>query len=425
MNNENIDIAMHNQNAQKEPIKYVKKTRPIFSILGVGGGGCSSLHRIISSFYNQSSWEDIINVGGIKFIATNTDHQSLYSCNLVETCIQLGNDGLGAGSDPEKGKAAAEFSVSEIQKAIEDSDIVIIVSCFGGGTGTGSSPYIANVAKEMGKLVICFIIKPFKCEGDRKMELAEEGIKNIKDVADTIVVFSNQLLFNVINSNTPIIEAYNIADSIITEFIKSFIRILKFPDLMNVDFADFKKATENMGLAVFGFGEAEGDGCGIKAAEKALSNPLLEPINNHRLMGAQNVLIHITGDKRLTLVEIDEIVNYICQYTDKSNCCIKIGTTIVENSNPDDNNYSENTGFIDITSNSSSSEEKKKFIQVLFIATGFPKDTPQEKEKIINIENDSIDNNIEENQEVQEEKKTKTGWSWFFNTNKNEDLEQE
>lgn len=406
---------MRNFVSKNEGVKNIKDTRPKFAMIGVGGGGCSCLNRMVRDFYEMPAWESIISLGGIKFIATNTDYQSLYSCN-VEARIQLGSDGLGAGSDPEKGKAAAEFSISDVQREIEDSDIVIIISCFGGGTGTGAAPYIARVAKEMGKLVVCFIIKPFKCEGDRKMEIADAGIQAIKEVADTIVVFCNQLLFNVINATTPIIEAYHIADNIITEFVKSLIRILKFPDLMNVDFADFKKATENMGIAVFGFGEAEGENGGIKAAEKALSNPLLEPINNNRLLGAQNVLIHIVGDKRLTLMEIDEIVNYICQYTDK-NACIKIGTTIIENNNPHAA-YSENLGFMDITE----AHESPKKIQVLFIATGFPKDADNKlEENIIGLD----ESNIFDTEETPIITKTQThekkqGWSWFFSNDHND-----
>lgn len=353
-----------------------EEDRPRFVIIGVGGSGCNTIYRMYQEA-NDFFKFDTINHGGdnknlhhgVKILGLNTDQQSLKSISngtYIET-IQLGLDGLGAGSNPENGRIAAEHNAAEIQATIEDADIVIIVAGFGGGTGTGAAPFIAELAKKMGKLVLGFITKPFFFEGIKKLQTAQNGLKLFVAKADTTIVLSNQLLFSVTNSNTSLSDAYLMIDKVSIELVKSLVRMLKFADLMNLDFADFKKATQNPeegGLGVVGFGEATGVECGKRAVEMALSVPLFEPINTDNtkteLHGASHILIHIVSEGApITLSALEGIVTSLTKGTHKE-VSIKVGVTVLENSN-----NKQNDSFLNIT------EPSEQKIKIVFIATGF------------------------------------------------------
>jgi cell division protein FtsZ len=314
----------------------------------------------------------------------------------IET-IQLGLDGLGAGSNPDTGRLAAEYSSQEIQDAIEDADIVVIVAGFGGGTGTGAAPFIAELAKKMGKLVIGFITKPFLFEGLRKLNTAQEGLKSFIAKADTTIVLSNQLLFSVTNSSTSLNDAYLMIDRVSIELVISLINMLKGIAMMNVDFADFKKATQNVeegGIGIVGFGEAVGIDCDKRAVDMALSVPLFEPINNNEnnpgatLQGANHILIHIVSEGTpITLSSLENIVTSLTRGINKD-ASVKVGVTIEENKNKHDS-------FLDVQ------EGLEQKIKIIFIATGFQKKNfNEETNSNINVKKNIEDNFVNANTEI-------------------------
>lgn len=377
------------------------ETRPRFVIIGIGGSGCNTVHRIYKetqNFFNfhmrnakdfhedasqsghrgyqsGSNWNDNFYTQGVKILGLNTDQQSLklISRNTNIQTIQLGSNGLGAGSLPEMARMAAEESAAEIQEAIKDADVVVIVAGFGGGTGTGASPVVAEIARRMGILVIGFVHKPFNFEGRQKLKRAQEGLENFISKADTTIVLSNELLFSVTNAATTLAEAYLMLDKLCIEILKSLISMLKRADMMNIDFADFERATQNVdegGLGMVGFGEATGADAGKKAVEMALSVPLFEPVVSNSsvisIQGASNILIHIVSEGApITLSGVESIVTSLTKgiHDDAS---IKIGVTVLEE--PEDTRTT-NDSFLNI------SEPKEQKIKIVFIATGFKQHT--------------------------------------------------
>lgn len=351
--------------------------RPRFVIIGVGGSGCNTIRRI----YEEAN--NVLKFGtrGIDLVMSNTDYQSLQSNSRVEIqtddgeiitepinaikVIQLGEDGLGAGSNVEVGAAAARDSAEEIYNSIERADIVIVVAGFGGGTGTGAAPVIADMAKKMGKVVLGFITTPFRFEGRKKLEIARGGLDNFIKAADTTIGLSNQALFSVVNTNTPLSEAYYIIDNVVIQLIESLVRMLKHPDLMNLDFADFKKATqqEEGGIGLVGFGSATGPDCDKKAVEMALAAPLFEAINSDenipRLHGATNLLIHVISNGSIALNKLENIVTALTRDTHKD-ASVKVGVTVLDKGK-------KNTmdSFVTIA------EPEEESIKIVFIATGF------------------------------------------------------
>jgi cell division protein FtsZ len=290
----------------------------------------------------------------------------------------LGLGGLGVGSNFEMGRMAAEYSADDIQNIIKDADILIIISCFGGGTGTGASPFIANLAKKMGKLIIGIIANPFIFEGLQKTKIAEEGLQQFKKEADTTIEISNNNLFTVTNSSTPLCEAYLVLDQVSIKLVISLFSMLKLASVMNLDFADFKKATQNIdggGIGLVGFGEGIGTNCCEDAVQMALSMPLLTPINHSKegLYGARHILIHIIVEGgTLTLSKLENIVTCLTKGMDK-NAFLKIGVTEIT---PKDK--SNNNSFLDLN------EIHEQKIKVTFIATGFQK-TDMSAEAKLNI----------------------------------------
>lgn len=356
-------------NSKKDNTTY-HEDRPVVVIIGVGGSGCNTVDRICKET-NFSEKK------GVEIYALNTDQQSLrYISNRnpqIKT-LQLGLDGLGAGSNPETGRLAAEYSAKEIQALLEPADIVIIIAGFGGGTGTGASSLIAELAKKMDKLVIGLITKPFVFEGIKKLHIAKEGLKLFVEKADTTIVLSNQLLFSVTNSSTSLTDAYLMIDKVSIELVTSLIDMLKGIAMMNVDFADFKKATqnsENGGFGIVGFGEASGSDCAKRAVEMALSIPLFEPINgdNTGISGAKHILIHIMseGAAPLTLSALENIITTLTAGAHKD-VSIKVGVTVGKEDKLAYNSVNMNNESI---LNVQDMNEGK--IKVVFIATGFDK----------------------------------------------------
>ena len=278
---------------------YANTSRPKIKIVGVGGGGGNAINNMIDD-----------NIDCVDFLCANTDMQSL---SLVKTdnCLQLGKEitqGLGAGSNPEIGKRAAEESFDEICSAIEGANIVFITAGMGGGTGTGAAPIIAKATKQMGILSVGVVTKPFQFEGLQRMNIANKGVEAMEEFIDTLIVIPNQNLFRIVNERTPFAEAFKIADSVLSHGVKSITDLVTLPGLINLDFSDVKTAMTNMGRAMMGFGEASGEKRALNAAELAISNPLLE---DTCMRGAKGVVVNITGGSDMTLFEIDEAANRI------------------------------------------------------------------------------------------------------------------
>jgi cell division protein FtsZ len=252
---------------------------------------------------------------GVEFWIANTDAQALENA-LTNNRIQLGvtsTQGLGAGSHPEVGKKAAEESLNEINAVLEGSNMVFITAGMGGGTGTGAAPVIARLAKERNILTVGVVTKPFHFEGVRRMKVAEQGLQEMQKYVDTLIVIPNQNLFRLANENTTFADAFKMADNVLHSGVRGVTDLITMTGLINLDFADIRTVMSEMGKAMMGTGEAEGEDRAIKAAEAAISNPLLD---NTSMKGAKGVLINITGGLDMTLFEVDEAANRIKEEVD-------------------------------------------------------------------------------------------------------------
>jgi cell division protein FtsZ len=266
------------------------------------------------------------NLQGVEFIAANTDAQAL-SHSTASRKVQLGTGvtrGLGAGSKPEVGLSAAEESIEEIMNHLDGCHMCFITAGMGGGTGTGAAPVVARAAREMGILTVGVVTKPFQFEGTRRMELAEAGVAEMQAVVDTLIVIPNQNLFQVASERTTFVEAFMMADDVLYQGVQGVTDLMVRPGMINLDFADVRSVMEEMGKAMMGTGEAEGETRAIDAAEKAIANPLLDEVS---LKGARGVLINITGGYDLTLFEMDEAANRIKDEVDPG-AMIKFGSAI-------------------------------------------------------------------------------------------------
>ncbi|MDB2683090.1 cell division protein FtsZ [Alphaproteobacteria bacterium] len=272
---------------------------PKIAVLGIGGAGGNAVNNMISS-----------NLEGCEFIVCNTDAQAL-DASLAETTIQLGahvTGGLGAGSKPEIGKAAAEESMDEVLQYLEGANMAFVTAGMGGGTGTGAAPIIAKACRDMGILTVGVVTKPFHFEGSHRMKMAEEGIEKMQEYVDTLIVIPNQNLFRVANEKTTFAEAFRMADSVLQSGVRGVTDLMVRPGLVNLDFADIRTAMMEMGKAMMGTGESEGDKRAIEAAEAAINNPLLDDVS---MKGAHGVIINVTGGYDMTLFEADEACNRI------------------------------------------------------------------------------------------------------------------
>ena len=293
--------------------------KPIITVFGVGGAGGNAINNMIAS-----------NLEGIKFVAANTDAQALEQ-SLAERKIQLGHkltQGLGAGSKASIGTAAAEESLNEIIRHIEGSHMVIIVVGMGGGTGTGASSIVAKASKEKGILTIGVVTKPFHFEGRHRMKTAESGIVELKKHVDTLITIPNQNLFKISDEKTTFSNAFKLADRVLHSGIQGITDLMIMPGLINLDFADIKAVMNEMGNAVMGTGEADGDNRATRAAEAAIYNPLLAYAS---ISGAKGILINITGGEDITLFEVDEAVNRVRQEVANEDTNIIFGSTFNEN----------------------------------------------------------------------------------------------
>ncbi len=281
-----------------------KPHQPKITVIGIGGGGGNAVDNMVEA-----------GLRGVNFIAANTDIQAL-ELNSAEQQIRLGTkitEGLGAGASPEVGAAAAEESYDEVIDAIGGSHMVFITAGMGGGTGTGAAPVIARAAKEAGILTVAVVTKPFTFEGSRRMRLAEAGIEELQKYVDTVIIIPNQNLFRIATERTSLQEAFKMADEVLYKGVRGVTDLMLVPGFINLDFNDIKTVMSEMGQAMMGTGQAEGERRAIMAAEMAISSPLLDGIS---MAGAKGVLINITGGDDLTLYEIDEAANRIREEVD-------------------------------------------------------------------------------------------------------------
>ncbi|MEL6530510.1 MAG: cell division protein FtsZ, partial [Pseudomonadota bacterium] len=279
--------------------------RPRITVIGIGGAGGNAIANMISS-----------EIEGVDFVVANTDAQAL-STSPADKRIQLGPDitgGLGAGARPEVGKAAAEETVAEIEEALEGVNMVFIAAGMGGGTGTGAAPVIAEAARRKGVLTVGVVTKPFLFEGTRRMRAAEAGIDELQDHVDTLIVIPNQNLFLVAKAETTFKEAFELADEVLQQGVRSITDLMVMPGLINLDFADVRSVMSEMGKAMMGTGEGEGQNRALDAAEQAIANPLLDGVS---MQGAKGVIISIIGGEDMKLLEVDEAANHIRELVDE------------------------------------------------------------------------------------------------------------
>ena len=282
----------------------MQELRPRITVVGVGGAGCNAVNNMINA-----------DLEGVDFIVANTDGQAL-AHSKASRKIQLGStitQGLGAGSKPEIGRAAAEESLTEVMAELADCNMVFITAGMGGGTGTGAAPIIARAARERGILTVGVITKPFEFEGQRRMIQAEEGIEELQSYVDTLIIIPNQNLFRLANERTTFADAFHMADTVLHQGVCGVTDLMIKPGLINLDFADIRAVMGEMGKAMMGTGEASGESRATQAAEAAINNPLLDDTT---MKGAHAVLINITGGTDMTLFEVDEAANRIRKEVD-------------------------------------------------------------------------------------------------------------
>ena len=315
-------------------------------VIGIGGCGGNAINTMIES-----------RLEGVEFMTANTDSQAL-KASKAPIKIQLGENltkGLGAGANPDIGRNAAMESRDRLMEAIAGADMVFITAGMGGGTGTGGAPVVAEVAKELGALTVAVVTKPFTFEAKKKMKQADEGLKVLKSMVDTVITIPNQRLLSIADKNTSLPDAFKQADAILYQAVKGISDVITIPGLVNVDFADVRTIMSEMGLALMGSGVARGDSRAVEAARRAISSPLLEDISIH---GAKGVLINITGASDMTLHEVNE-ASMLIQEEAHEDAHIIFGSVI--------------------------DEKMGEEIRVTVIATGFGKDDSKRISSVKNI----------------------------------------
>jgi cell division protein FtsZ len=286
-------------------------------VIGVGGGGNNAVNRMIEH-----------GVQGVEFIAVNTDAQAL-NLSKAPTKLQIGaklTRGLGAGANPEVGKKAAEESKEQIEEALKGADMVFVTAGMGGGTGTGAAPVIAQIARDLGALTVGVVTRPFTFEGRKRAIQASGGIAAMKEAVDTLIVIPNDRLLEIVDKNTPMLEAFREADNVLRQGVQGISDLIAVPGLINLDFADVKTIMSNKGSALMGIGIASGENRAAEAAKKAISSPLLET----SIDGAQGVLMNITGGTNLSLYEVQEAADIVASASDPEVNMI-FGSVINEN----------------------------------------------------------------------------------------------
>jgi cell division protein FtsZ len=298
-------------------IPDIRELKPRLTVFGVGGAGGNAVNNMISA-----------GLQGVDFVVANTDAQAL-STSKAERIIQMGvqvTEGLGAGSQPEVGRAAAEEVIDEIRDHLSGAHMVFVTAGMGGGTGTGAAPVIARVAKELGILTVGVVTKPFHFEGQRRMRFAEQGILELQKCVDTQIIIPNQNLFRVANEKTTFADAFAMADQVLYSGVACITDLMVKEGLINLDFADVRAIMREMGKAMMGTGEASGEKRALRSAEAAIANPLIDDVS---MKGARGLLISITGGKDLTLYEVDEAATRIREEVDQD-ANIIVGATFDE-----------------------------------------------------------------------------------------------
>ena len=276
----------------------------VIKVIGVGGGGNNAVNRMIEH-----------GVQGVEFIAVNTDAQAL-NLSTAEVKLQIGGKltrGLGAGANPEVGKKAAEESKEQLEEALRGADMVFVTAGMGGGTGTGAAPVIAQIAKDLGALTVGVVTRPFTFEGRKRQTQAIGGITAMKESVDTLIVIPNDKLLEIVDKNTPMLEAFREADNVLRQGVQGISDLIAVPGLINLDFADVKTIMSNKGSALMGIGMSTGENRASEAAKKAISSPLLET----SIDGAKGVLMNITGGSNLSLFEVQEAADIVASASDE------------------------------------------------------------------------------------------------------------
>ena len=287
-------------------------------VVGVGGAGCNSLNSMIS----------LQQIQGVDFVGINTDAQALLTC-LAPAKVQMGEQltkGLGSGGDPEIGRKAAEESTEKLEEVMKDADMVFVTAGMGGGTGTGAGPLIADIARKSGALTVAVVTKPFTFEGAHRRIVAEEGVEDLKEKVDTMIVIPNERLLDVVDKKMSLLEAFKVADSVLGQGVQGISDIIVLPGLVNVDFADVRTIMTSAGSSLMGIGFGSGEGRAATAARAAIASPLLEV----SIEGAKGVLFNMTGGQDLSMFEVDEAAKIISGAAD-SDANIIFGAAIDEN----------------------------------------------------------------------------------------------
>jgi cell division protein FtsZ len=268
-------------------------------VVGVGGAGGNAINRMIDS-----------KLTGVDFIAVNTDLQALQTCKAGSR-VQIGRaltKGLGAGANPEIGRKAVEEDREAVYEALQDADMIFVTAGMGGGTGTGAAPIVAEIAKDLGALTVGIVTRPFNFEGQKRLRRAEEGIQELKQQVDTLIIIPNQRLLEVVPKDTPLNSAFKIADDVLLQATKGISDLISIPGLINLDFADVRTVMAEMGDALMGTGSATGDNRSVEAAQRAINSPLLENVS---IQGALGVLVNVTGGSTMTLHEVNDATTVI------------------------------------------------------------------------------------------------------------------
>ena len=285
-------------------------------VLGLGGGGCNAASHMIEEK----------TIGGVNFACANTDKQALEKFNSATT-IQLGEEitkGLGAGANPDIGKKAAEENIEQLKELISGNDMIFITAGMGGGTGTGAAPVIAEIAKELGVLTVAVVTKPFAFEGKKRMQIAQNGIKDLGQHVDSLITIPNDKLLTVLGKNITLLNAFKAANDVLLGAVQGIADLITKPGLINVDFADVRTVMSEMGMAMMGTGVGTGDNRAKKAAESAIHSPLLEDVN---LAGAKGILVNITAGVNLSIGEFEVVGDSIKSFASE-NATVVIGTVI-------------------------------------------------------------------------------------------------
>lgn len=368
----------------KQPENIILK--PTITVFGVGGAGGNAINNMIKS-----------HLQGANFVAANTDAQAL-EYSLAPYKMQLGvstTRGLGAGASPDVGMVAAQESEEEIRECLNGSNMVFITAGMGGGTGTGAAPVVAKIAKEMGILTVGVVTKPFQFEGQYRMTLAENGLKELQKHVDTLIVIPNQNLFMIANEKTTFADAFKMADDVLHAGVRGVTDLMIMPGLINLDFADIRTVMSEMGKAMMGTGEASGtEDRAIRAAEDAISNPLLD----HRsVRGAKGVLINITGGLDMTLFEVDAAANRIREEVGDNDANLIFGSTF--------NKELEGIIRVSVVATGIDSDEYLKMHSSPITVKPRSYETKKAEINIPNFLNSSIDDKVEEVTAVNEEPK--------------------